>query len=157
MVAARRRSHQVEIDGEPLLTTNKNHASAGFVFTLTDAVVHAARILELDARTLTAILQTDSESAAALWSGNATLAPARHDEWQRAMDFVRLYCMLEAINTHHDSGRQWLRQPHAQLRERPIDILLRADGLRRVLDCIQQIKRPQFNMMPSTWRPLRTR
>lgn len=137
------------------MTANKNHASPGFVFTLTDAVVHAARILELDAGTFAAILQTDSGSAAALCSGSRTLSPARQDEWQRAMDFVRLYCMLEGMDTHHDSGRLWLRQPHAHLRERPIDALLRADGLHCVLDCIQQTRRLPFGKPPAIGRPHR--
>ena len=66
------------------------------------------------------------------------------------MDFVRLYCMLEAMNIHRDSGRQWLRQLHAHLQERPIDALLRSDGLHRVLDYIQQTKRPQFDMVPAS-------
>ncbi|HJV74740.1 MAG TPA: antitoxin Xre/MbcA/ParS toxin-binding domain-containing protein [Noviherbaspirillum sp.] len=139
------------------MTPHKNHAGAGFVFTLTDAVVDAARILELDLTTLAAILQIDVEFAALLCSGGATLAPARQEEWQRAMDFVRLYCMLEAMNTHHDSGRQWLRQPHAHLRERPIDALLRIDGLHRVLNCIRPTQQPDSDAIQPNAYPYSTK
>jgi uncharacterized protein (DUF2384 family) len=125
------------MDGDRYLTSKKSLARAGFVFTLTDAVLQAAQILDIDTKVMAAILQTDAQSAISLTSGNATLAPERQEEWKRATDFVRLYCMLERIEGNRDSGRQWLRQPHPQLRQRPIDVLLHVDGLRHVLHCIQ--------------------
>lgn len=128
------------------MTRNKNYGGVGFVFTLTEAVVQAVRILGLDAETMAAILQTDLENAASILAGRGVLSPARQGEWQRATDFVRLYCMLETMNAKHDSGKSWLRHPHQLLDARPIDCLLQADGLNRLLDCIDHEKRLNCDM-----------
>jgi hypothetical protein len=116
----------------------KNHRSyAGFIFTLTDAVVEIAHILDLDAMAMAAILETDLQSVVALQSGEGLLTPARKDEWWHAVGLVRLHLTLEAMNPNKDWGKHWLRQPHTVLKLRPIDVLLGSDGLRRVLDCIE--------------------
>lgn len=140
-------------DEKLVLTTKIKHPCVDVTFTLTDAVVQAAHLLDLDATILAAILQTNLQSVSTLLSGNRTLLPARQDEWNRATDFVRLYCLLETMTTKNDSGRRWLRQQHPFLEERPIETLVQSDGLYRVLDCIRRLGRPAFGMENAIGRP----
>jgi uncharacterized protein (DUF2384 family) len=100
---------------------------------LSNAVLKAAGILNINQAVLAKILGISPPTASRLFSGEYTLSAARKNEWDLAVLFVRVFRSLEALVGHGDSARQWLRGYNKALNAKPIDLLVKIEGIVRVL------------------------
>lgn len=101
---------------------------------LSDAVLKAAGILDMNQATLANILGISRPTASRLFSGEYTLSQARKNEWDLAILFVRVFRSLDALVGHGDSARQWLQGYNKALNAKPIDLLVKIEGIVRVLN-----------------------
>lgn len=101
---------------------------------LSAAVLKAAGILDMNQATLANILGISRPTASRLFSGEYTLSQARKNEWDLAILFVRVFRSLDALVGHGDSARQWLQGYNKALNAKPIDLLVKIEGIVRVLN-----------------------
>lgn len=101
---------------------------------LSNAVLKAAGILNINQAMLAKVLGISPPTASRLFSGAYTLSAARKNEWDLAILFVRVFRSLDALVGHGESARQWLQGHHKALNARPIDLLLSIEGIVRVLN-----------------------
>lgn len=111
----------------------QNQASPDPSATLTKAVVRAASFLGLTQTALAEVLGVSGATASRLVGGSYALQPTRKREWEFALLFVRLYRSLDAIVGNDHDAQTWLRNENRALGARPYDLMLRAEGLVRVL------------------------
>ena len=100
---------------------------------LSSAVLKAAGILNIEQAVLAKILGISRPTAARLFNGKYTLSATRKNEWDLAILFVRVFRSLETLVGHADSARQWLEGHNKALNAKPIDLLVKFEGIVRVL------------------------
>ena len=108
--------------------------------TLSKAVVRAAVILGLSQATLAEVLGISRATASRLTSGAYRLDPARRKEWELGLLFVRMFRSLDAVAGHGEAARTWLGGPNLALGEAPIDAIVTAEGLVRVVQYLDQAR-----------------
>jgi uncharacterized protein (DUF2384 family) len=102
---------------------------------LTKALVKAADLLELSQGEVGQIIGVSASTISRMKDGAANLDPASKP-FQLASLFLRAWRSLDAIVGSHDApARVWLRSANIGLGDaRPIDLLMRPEGLVRVCD-----------------------
>jgi uncharacterized protein (DUF2384 family) len=116
------------------------HAAAEPGATLTKAVVRAAGLLELPQGAIALILGVSRATASRLFAGSYRLTPERRKEWELALLFVRLFRSLDAVVGHGPPARTWLDGPNTALGARPIDLIVTAEGLVRVVQYLDAVR-----------------
>lgn len=101
---------------------------------LSAAVLKAAELLGINQSTLAKILGVSPATVSRLGSGNYRLSPMREKEWDFAVLFVRVFRSLDALVGHGDNARAWLHAHNKALNARPIELLVKTEGLVRVLN-----------------------
>jgi predicted XRE-type DNA-binding protein len=101
--------------------------------TLGKAVVRAAEYLSLSQQSLATILGVSRPTVTRLVHGRYALSRHRAHEWEMAVLFVRLFRSLDALLGHGETARTWLGGANTDLGAKPIELLLSAEGLVRVL------------------------
>jgi transcriptional regulator with XRE-family HTH domain len=119
---------------DALQQNSREHADAST--TLTKAVVRAARFLGINQATLAAVLGVSGATVSRLVAGHYALQPGRKREWEFALLFVRLFRSLDAIVGNDRDAQAWLRGENLALGARPLDLICSAEGLVRVLHCL---------------------
>lgn len=96
---------------------------------LSQALVRAARLLDVTQARIARMLGLSEATASRLFAGRYVLDPARK-EWELAAAFVRLFRALDAVVGSNDAtARTWLHGHNAALGAAPIDRLATIDGL----------------------------
>jgi len=101
---------------------------------LSTAVLKAAAILDINQSMLAKILGISPPTVSRLFSGEYTLRAARRNEWDLAILFVRVFRSLDALVGHGESARQWLQGHNKALNAKPIDLMVKIDGIVNVLN-----------------------
>jgi uncharacterized protein (DUF2384 family) len=101
---------------------------------LSNAVLKAAGMLDINQALLAKVLGISPPTASRLFSGQYTLRAARKNEWDLALLFVRVFRSLDALVGHGESARQWLQSHNKALNARPIDLLVKIEGIVHVLN-----------------------
>lgn len=116
-----------------LLAQLEEHAADAKV--LTAALVKAADLLQMSQGEVGQIIGVSASTISRMKDGSARLDPASKP-FQLAALFLRAWRSLDAIvGSHDEPARVWLRSPNAGMgNARPIDLLLRPEGLVRVCD-----------------------
>lgn len=100
---------------------------------LTKAVVRAAKLLGVNQTTVAQALGVSTSTASRMFGGQYELDPSKK-EWELASLFVRVFRSLDSIvggsETH---ARAWVSGENQVLGARPIDLLVTAEGLVRVV------------------------
>jgi putative toxin-antitoxin system antitoxin component (TIGR02293 family) len=102
---------------------------------LTAALVKAADLLEMNQGEVGQVIGVSASTVSRMKDGSAHLDPSSKP-FQLAALFLRAWRSLDAIvGSHDEPARVWLRSPNAGLGDaRPIDLLMRPEGLVRVCD-----------------------
>lgn len=108
--------------------------------TLSKAVIRAAGILGLSQATLANILGISRATASRLTAGSYRLDPARRKEWELGLLFVRMFRSLDAVAGHGEAARAGLAGPNLALGEPPIEAIVSAEGLVRVVQYLDQAR-----------------
>lgn len=104
---------------------------------LTEALGHAATILEINQPELAQVLGLDPASVARLFAGDYRLAPDSR-EWERACLLLRLCIGLDAMLAGDVIAlRAWMRQPNADLGAVPAALITQAGGLTRTVEYVE--------------------
>ena len=101
---------------------------------LSNAVLKAAGILNINQAMLAKILGISPPTVSRLFSGEYTLSTARKNEWDLAILFVRVFRSLDSLVGHGESARQWLEGYNKALNAKPIDLLVKIEGIVHVLN-----------------------
>ena len=101
---------------------------------LSKAVVRAARLLDLNQKTVAAMLGMSDATASRLFAGNYLISRNRAKEWELSLLLVRLFRSLDAIWGHEDAAHTWLRSENLALGRAPLELLATVQGLVRVVD-----------------------
>jgi transcriptional regulator with XRE-family HTH domain len=101
--------------------------------TLGKAVTRAAELLGLSQQSLATVLGVSRPTVTRLVHGRYALSRHRAHEWEMATLFVRLFRSIDALIGHGETARTWLGGPNTDLGARPVDLILSAEGLVRVL------------------------
>jgi len=99
---------------------------------LSNAVVRAARLLDVRQAKLADILGISTATASRLVAGDYELQPNRK-EWELAALFVRVFRSLDALMGHGDKAHTWLNSRNRALGDTPAELLSSTEGLVRVL------------------------
>ena len=108
-------------------------AGASEAATLGKAVTRAAELLGLSQQSLATVLGVSRPTVTRLVHGRYALSRHRAHEWEMATLFVRLFRSLDALVGHGETARAWLAGANTDLGARPLDLILSAEGLVRVL------------------------
>lgn len=108
-------------------------AASSEAATLGKAVSRAGELLGLSQQSLATILGVSRPTVTRLVRGRYLLSRHRAHEWEMATLFVRLFRSLDALVGHGETARTWLTGPNTDLGARPIELILSAEGLVRVL------------------------
>jgi hypothetical protein len=101
--------------------------------TLTQAVMRAAELLEIQQAELAAILGVSPATISRMSSGRYLLQPDRK-EWQLGALFIRLFRSLDSITGGRDDlSRAWLRSSNQSLRGVPATLLVDIEPFVRVV------------------------
>jgi putative toxin-antitoxin system antitoxin component (TIGR02293 family) len=117
------------------LATPKPDEIAADAKVLTAALVKAADLLEMNQGEVGQVIGVSASTVSRMKDGSAHLDPSSKP-FQLAALFLRAWRSLDAIvGSHDEPARVWLRSPNAGLGDaRPIDLLMRPEGLVRVCD-----------------------
>ena len=99
---------------------------------LTKAVVRAARCLALSQSKVAATLGLSTPTVSRMFAERYWLDP-QGKEWELGALFVRLFRSLDSIVGSDEKARAWLTSDNRALGERPVELIVRAEGLIRVL------------------------
>jgi putative toxin-antitoxin system antitoxin component (TIGR02293 family) len=118
----------------PLVTPKPDEIAAD-AKVLTAALVKAADLLEMNQGEVGQVIGVSASTVSRMKDGSAHLDPSSKP-FQLAALFLRAWRSLDAIvGSHDEPARVWLRSPNAGLGDaRPIDLLMRPEGLVRVCD-----------------------
>jgi transcriptional regulator with XRE-family HTH domain len=116
-----------------LTSTTRTSAQPEASATLGKAVLRAAEFLGLSQASLAAVLGVSAPTISRLASGSYRLQPTRPREWEFALLFVRLYRSLGALVGNDADARTWLRSENLALGGRPLELIVGAEGMVRVL------------------------
>lgn len=100
---------------------------------LSKAVMKAASMLNINQATLASILGISRPTVSRLFNGKYSLSTARKTEWDLAILFLRVFRSLDALVGHGDNARQWLGGYNKALNAKPIDLLVKIEGIVHVL------------------------
>lgn len=100
---------------------------------LTKAVVRAATLLGLPQQALAQLLGVSRPTVSRMGLGSYRLSPAQPKSWELGTLFVRMFRSLDALLGHEEAARAWLQGPNSDLGGRPAELILRAEGLVRVV------------------------
>lgn len=137
MLAPERRArHSANEPASPAATPAAPPAAAGSAdaraaAVLSKAVIRAADRLAIARGTLGAILGVSPATISRLYAGEYRL-DARRKEWEHAVLLVRVFRSLDAIVGNEETARRWLTSENTGLSARPIDLLVKSEGLVRV-------------------------
>jgi DNA-binding XRE family transcriptional regulator len=96
---------------------------------LSQAVVRAARLLDLSQARVARVLGISEATTSRLFAGRYVLDPMRK-EWELAAALVRLFRGLDALVGSNDAtARAWLHGHNDALGAAPVDRLVTIDGL----------------------------
>lgn len=101
---------------------------------LSTAVLSAAELLGISQAMLARILGVSPATVSRLAGGNYRLNPTREKEWDFAVLFVRVFRSLDALVGHGENARQWLQGYNKALGARPVELLVKTEGIVRVLN-----------------------
>lgn len=114
---------------KPLPAPTTDTQSQQARLTLTNAVLRAAAILQINQAELSAMLGLSPATVSRMASGRYHLQP-NAKEWQLAALFIRLFRSLDTITGGNDAlSRQWLRGPNLALSATPATLLADVAGL----------------------------
>ena len=114
-------------------TVPERPAPSSEAVTLGKAVTRAAELLGLSQQSLATVLGVSRPTVTRLVHGRYLLSRHRAHEWEMATLLVRLFRSLDALVGHGEAARVWLGGPNTDLGTRPLDLILSAEGLVRVL------------------------
>lgn len=100
---------------------------------LTNAVVRAAKLLEVSQAQIAQTLGVSESTASRMFSGRYLLERNRGKEWELAALFVRLFRSLDSLLASEEKARAWLNSRNSALGAPPIELISRAEGLVSVL------------------------
>jgi hypothetical protein len=100
---------------------------------LTQALVKATRLLELNQSKVAEILGLSAATVSRMFAGKYLLEPHRAKEWELAALFVRMFRALDSIVASDEKAKAWLNSRNHALGGRPVDLISSAEGLVRVL------------------------
>ncbi len=100
---------------------------------LSKAVVRAADLLGLSQHALAQVLGLSRPTVTRMSAGTYRLAPTQPKSWELATLFVRLFRSLDALTGHDSAARTWLQGANTDLGARPIELIMTAEGLVRVV------------------------
>ncbi|MGZ5080573.1 MAG: antitoxin Xre/MbcA/ParS toxin-binding domain-containing protein [Usitatibacter sp.] len=114
---------------KPLL----NEATDGQV--VTRALIKAADLLRMSQGEIAQIIGVSGSTVSRMKDGSTQLDPGSKP-YQLAALFLRAWRSLDSIlGSRDEAARVWLRSPNASFADaRPVDLLLRPEGLVRVCD-----------------------
>jgi putative toxin-antitoxin system antitoxin component (TIGR02293 family) len=117
------------------LALAKHDAKAADAKILTAALVKAADLLQMSQSELGQVIGVSASTVSRMKDAAIHLDPASKP-FQLAALFLRAWRSLDAILGSHDGpARVWLRSPNTGLGDaRPIDLIMRPEGLVRVCD-----------------------
>jgi putative toxin-antitoxin system antitoxin component (TIGR02293 family) len=117
------------------LATPKPDEIAADAKVLTAALVKAADLLQMSQGEVGQVIGVSASTVSRMKDGAAQLDPSSKP-FQLAALFLRAWRSLDAIvGSHDEPARVWLRTSNAGLGDaRPIDLLMRPEGLVRVCD-----------------------
>lgn len=97
---------------------------------LTQAVIEAARRLEMGPTEIKGVIGTSQPTASRLLNGKYFIADGTK-EWELSACFVRLYRSLSSVVGGNDElARAWLKSPNRAFNEqKPLAAIKRIDGL----------------------------
>ncbi|HEY5974412.1 MAG TPA: antitoxin Xre/MbcA/ParS toxin-binding domain-containing protein [Geobacteraceae bacterium] len=101
---------------------------------LSKALIRAADQLDLSQASLSHVLGVSASTVSRLYAGVYQLAPEKK-EWEFAVLLVRLFRSLDAIvGGIREDARRWLNsQNRALADQKPVDLIISAEGLVRVV------------------------
>jgi hypothetical protein len=109
---------------------------------VTEAVLKAARILEVPAGVLAGIIGVSPATVSRMRGGSYALEPASK-AFELGLYFIRLFRSLDALAGSNDTfSRAWLHGGNRDLGERPIDKIRTIRGLQDVCDYIDAHRAP---------------
>ena len=96
---------------------------------LTQAVIEAARRLELGSSALKNVIGTSQPTSSRLLNQKYAI-PEGGKEWELSAHFVRLYRSLSSLVGSDDLARVWLNSPNQAFDgQAPAEVIKRIDGL----------------------------
>lgn len=101
---------------------------------LSTAVLNAAELLGISQAMLARILGVSPATVSRMAGGNYRLSRTREKEWDFAVLFVRVFRSLDALVGHGENARQWLQGYNKALGARPVELLVKTEGIVRVLN-----------------------
>ena len=101
---------------------------------LSNAVLKAARILDIRQALLAKVLGISAPTASRLFNGSYTLSVGRKKEWELAVLFIRVFRSLDALVGNSERAKEWLRGYNTGLNAKPIDLLIKTEGMVHVLN-----------------------
>jgi uncharacterized protein (DUF2384 family) len=109
---------------------------------LTQAVLRAARLLDLSSAALARILGVSEASVSRLASGTRQVDP-QSKEGELALLLVRVYRSLDAlVGTDGAQRKAWMESANRALNGRPIDLIEGAEGLVTVVSYLDAMRAP---------------
>lgn len=99
---------------------------------LTKAFTRAGERLAVSRSMLARIIGRSGPTLSRMYAGRYELEEGAK-EWELAVLFVRLYRSLDSIVGDDEAARAWLTGPNAALAGVPLDLIVSAEGLVRVV------------------------
>ena len=107
---------------------------------LTNAVMRAAALLEINQSRLAQILGLSPATVSRMSSGAYAL-DAQKKEWELGALFVRLFRSLDAVVGSNDSAaRTWLNGENLALGGRPVELIRSTEGLVRAVQYLDSTR-----------------
>jgi uncharacterized protein (DUF2384 family) len=110
---------------------------------LTKATIRAADKLDMSQKALASIIGVSESVVSRMRKGSFTLERESGKPFELAVLFIRLYRSLDAIVGGDEAvARAWLRNPNTALRNRPIDLIQKVQGLLDVIHYLDARRAP---------------
>lgn len=101
--------------------------------TASKAVTRTAERLGLSQVELASVLGASKATVSRLVAGRYQLSDSRRKEWELGLLLIRLYRSLAAVVGDGEAARTWLRGPNRAFGRPPIEEIVTAEGLVRVV------------------------
>jgi uncharacterized protein (DUF2384 family) len=110
---------------------------------LTKATIRAADKLDVSQKALASIIGVSEAVVSRMRKGTFALERESGKPFELAVLFIRLYRSLDAIVGGDEAvARAWLRNPNSALRNRPIDLIQKVQGLLDVIHYLDARRAP---------------
>lgn len=110
---------------------------------LTKATIRAADKLAVSQKALASIIGVSEAVVSRMRKGSFALARDSGKPFELAVLFIRLYRSLDAIVGGDEAvARAWLKNPNTVLRNRPIDLIQKVQGLLDVIHYLDARRAP---------------